>query len=119
MAAVDIRNYVAVAEKKNDEVEMIRINEKTPDEHVVVSWDFAKLNAGTVSSVVEVSAVDHKTGLQDDEFFTGSAVTTGKVVSKKAVGGIDYHSYVLRCLCDMSDGGRYEIQALMPVRSKQ
>lgn len=92
---------------------------KTPDEIIDVTFDYTdSLEAGETveSAVVSVSL---RKGVDEDsaEILSGDPTVSSPYVVQRVEGGVSGCQYNIKCLATTSDDRKYELIAVLPVRT--
>ncbi len=97
---------------------MTTLTEKDPLEIIPVTFEFVNLTGAPITPVVTITQT---AGPQDDnvsDMADGSPVVIGTKVRQKITAGISGAEYELQCQVDTSEGYRYIVAGILPVRDQ-
>lgn len=97
-----------------------RFSEKTPDETVLLEFDFSKLCSAISSAEFTVTQLSPSTvdpGLAN--ILEGVLVITGAKVQQKVKAGLNKHDYQVMCEAQTTEGfGQvFQLSGVLPVRT--
>jgi hypothetical protein len=99
-----------------------RLSDKHPEEFIQVSFDYTKdLAVGeTLTAATQVITVTVADGVDGNPsaVLNGASAIVGAFVVQPVKLGLDNVDYHFKCICTTSNGNKFVVQAILPVRKK-